>query len=224
MIKFGIPFFSALLGALVFAILNSLQSNNFQANNAGNSADIAGLIATLEQRISSLEAIVESNALPPPGGMSDEEKVSLFERVGLDATTIAAILSNEKEIQQLFVVAEKRRQNPAAQVQEKLRELQLMIGDNAYSTYLEATGREAYIEIESVTAGSNAEMAGVLPGDRLTHYAGERIFTPLDLKRVVEGLSKNTRKSVTLKRADTVQQIELSTDLLGGIARGGYAL
>ncbi len=119
MIKFGIPFFSALLGALVVVILTSLQSNNLQTNNTGTSADTAALIAALEQRINSLEAIAESDDLPPPGGMSDEEKVSLFKRVGLDTITIAAILSNEKEIQQLFIVAEKRRQNPVAQVQEK---------------------------------------------------------------------------------------------------------
>ncbi|MDO9318031.1 MAG: hypothetical protein Q7V56_07505 [Gammaproteobacteria bacterium] len=217
MIKFGIPFFSAIFGALIVTIFTAQLSEGPES-----SADTAAQITRLEQRISDLEAILDTDDVPPPGGMTEEEKRALFGSAGLTASAISAILANEMEIQQLFITAERTRQDPRAQVQEKLHELQLTIGGDAYGTYLEATGRDPFISVESVTAGSIAEMSGVLAGDRITHYAGERVFTPLDLERVAAGLAGTDSIALTLERADTEQQVEVTKGQLGIIAQGGY--
>ena len=217
MSKFGMPFFSALFGALFLAILVALQPDN-----AGDYVDTTELIAALERRVSSLETRLVKDDLPLPGGMSDSEKVSLFEAAGLEATAIATILTNEKEIQQLFVIAERRRQDPREQIQDKLRELQLMIGDDAYTVYFEATGREPYISVQSVTSGSIAQRSGLIAGDRITHYAGERVFTPLDLERVAGDLSGTARTKLKVERAGATLQIEVETGQLGATALGGY--
>lgn len=217
MIRFGIPFFSAIFGALLVAIFTTQRPEGPES-----SADTAAQIILLEQRISSLEAILNTEDVPPPGGLTKEEKNALLGSAGLTASAISAILTNEMEIQQLFMAAERTRQDPRAQVQEKLHELQLRIGGDAYGTYLESTGREPYISVESVTAGSIAEMAGVLAGDRITHYAGERVFTPLDLERVAAGFTGTDGITLTLERADTEQQVEVTKGQLGVIAQGGY--
>jgi len=58
------------------------------------------------------------------------------------------------------------------------------LGDAEYERYLQALGRPTRIGVRSVLASSPAEVAGLLPGDEIVAYAGERVFDVDDLNRL----------------------------------------
>jgi hypothetical protein len=50
------------------------------------------------------------------------------------------------------------------------------LGPDAYDHLLYASGRPNRVAVRSVIAGSAAEAAGILPGDRVLRYAGDAVF------------------------------------------------
>ena len=64
------------------------------------------------------------------------------------------------------------------------------IGDAEYEMYLDAGNRPTSVNVGQVLASSPASSAGLQPGDRITHYDGERVFSTYDLTRqALEGQS-----------------------------------
>lgn len=61
--------------------------------------------------------------------------------------------------------------------------LRAELGDAGYERYLEANGRSTSVTVGAVIESSPAERAGLLPGDRITRYGGERIFSMSELSR-----------------------------------------
>ena len=61
--------------------------------------------------------------------------------------------------------------------------LRAELGEAGYERYLEANGRSTSVIVGSVIESSPAERAGLMPGDRITRYGGERIFSMTDLTR-----------------------------------------
>lgn len=57
------------------------------------------------------------------------------------------------------------------------------IGDAEYEKYLDANNRPTSVNVGQVLASSPALSAGLQPGDRITHYDGERVFSTFDLTR-----------------------------------------
>jgi hypothetical protein len=62
--------------------------------------------------------------------------------------------------------------------------LRAELGDSDYERYLEAIGRPTSIGVRNVLASSPAEQAGLLPGDEVIAYGGERVFDVEDLNRL----------------------------------------
>ena len=63
--------------------------------------------------------------------------------------------------------------------------LRTELGDAQYERFLEATGRPTRVGVASVLASSAAETAGILSGDEILAYGGERVFDLRDLNRVL---------------------------------------
>jgi hypothetical protein len=61
--------------------------------------------------------------------------------------------------------------------------LRAELGESGYERYLEANGRSTSVTVGTVIESSPAERAGLMPGDRITRYGGERIFGMSDLTR-----------------------------------------
>lgn len=61
--------------------------------------------------------------------------------------------------------------------------LRAELGEAGYERYLEANGRSTSVTVGTVIESSPAERAGLMPGDRITRYGGERIFGMSDLTR-----------------------------------------
>lgn len=63
------------------------------------------------------------------------------------------------------------------------------LGDADYERYLQANRRSTSVSVSSVIESSPAHAAGLLPGDEIVRYAGERVFSMNDLtQRAVEGI------------------------------------
>jgi len=65
-------------------------------------------------------------------------------------------------------------------VTDSLRE---ELGDADYERYLEGSGRSTRVAISSVIESSPAQAAGLMPGDEIVRYDGERVFSMDDLTR-----------------------------------------
>jgi hypothetical protein len=63
--------------------------------------------------------------------------------------------------------------------------LRAELGDAQYERFLEATGRPTRVGVASVLSSSAAETAGILSGDAIVAYGGERVFDVRDLNRVL---------------------------------------
>lgn len=55
------------------------------------------------------------------------------------------------------------------------------LGDDAYDRYLHASGRPNRISVSSVIETSPARQAGLIPGDVILRYGGERVFSSQQL-------------------------------------------
>lgn len=57
------------------------------------------------------------------------------------------------------------------------------LGDADYERYLNANGRSTSVSVSSVIESSPAQSAGLMAGDEIVRYAGERVFSMTDLTR-----------------------------------------
>lgn len=57
------------------------------------------------------------------------------------------------------------------------------LGDADYERYLEANNRSTNVSVSSVIESSPAQTAGLMPGDEIVRYDGERVFSMNDLTR-----------------------------------------
>jgi predicted metalloprotease with PDZ domain len=80
------------------------------------------------------------------------------------------------------------------------------IGDEEYTRLREATGRPTAVAVKGVQAGSNAEAAGLKPGDEIISYAGKRVFNTYDLAKMA---AENTRGSVPVEIRRNGQKMQV---------------
>ena len=85
---------------------------------------------------------------------------------------------------------------------------------NAY--YVNATGSvvPSEVEIRKVTKGSIAARAGLVPGDRIVSYAGQRVTSAGRLVYLTR-LGGRRTKSIRVRRAGRIMRLNVSRGLLG---------
>jgi C-terminal processing protease CtpA/Prc len=89
------------------------------------------------------------------------------------------------------------------------------LGDADYERYLEATGRPTSVRVDNVLASSPAEQAGLLPGDEVVAYSGERVFSNIDLNRLILEGNPGEPVTVDLLRDGQTMQLVIPRGPLG---------
>lgn len=126
----------------------------------------------------------------PTAGRDDiERRRAALTAAGFPADRADWILKRESELRMQAMQARFEQMQsgeppgPADRLRTPDSQLRREIGDTQYERYLEATNRPTSVNVRQVLATSPASSAGLQPGDRITHYDGERVFTTSDLTR-----------------------------------------
>ena len=85
--------------------------------------------------------------------------------------------------------------------------LRAELGDPDYERYLEATGRPTSVGVRSVLTSSPAEQAGLLPGDQVVAYSGQRVFDMSEINSLILGGQPGETVAIDVLRDG--QQIQL---------------
>lgn len=93
--------------------------------------------------------------------------------------------------------------------------LRAELGEAGYERYLEASGRSTAITVGSVIESSPAERAGLMPGDRITRYGGERVFSMTDLTRQTMDGTAGQQVVVDIVRDGQPMQVVMPRGPLG---------
>ncbi len=89
------------------------------------------------------------------------------------------------------------------------------LGDAQYEMYLKASNRSTVVGIGAVFESSPAQTAGLLPGDEITHYDGERIFSTFDLTRQAMQGAEGENVVVNITRNGIPMQLVIARGPLG---------
>jgi hypothetical protein len=89
------------------------------------------------------------------------------------------------------------------------------LGDTDYERYLVANNRSTSITVSSVIESSPAQSAGLLPGDEILRYDGERVFGMTDLMRQTMEGTAGQNVVVDIMRNGTPMQIVMPRGPVG---------
>lgn len=118
---------------------------------------------------------------------SAEARTQTLIDAGLTPDRVAMILQRESELQMEAMQArfEARRTGEPFDFRDSSlnpdAKLRAEIGDTEYEMYLSAAGRSTSVGISGVLEFSPAQSAGLQPGDRITSYDGQRVFSTREL-------------------------------------------
>ncbi len=111
----------------------------------------------------------------------------------------------------------KRRFYKAVEAQQgRLRE---EIGDETYDLLLYATGRANRVVLSDVLSDSPAASAGLLPGDMILSYDGQRVFAGRDLVRATTQGELGESVAVDVLRSGKIVRLYASRGALGARLR-----
>jgi TolA-binding protein len=82
------------------------------------------------------------------------------------------------------------------------------IGDEEYERYLRAKGLRTTVDISRVLASSPAERGGLIVGDEIVSYGGERVFAFLELNSLAA--KRSSRESVIVEIRRDGQSLQLT--------------
>ena len=99
--------------------------------------------------------------------------------------------------------------------------LRAEIGDAEYEMYLDASSRPTSVNVGQVLGSSPAQSAGLQPGDRITHYDGERVFSTFDLTQQALDGQSGENVVVNIVRDGVPMQVVMPRGPLGISTRRG---
>lgn len=167
---------------------------------------------SLEQRVRQLEVqtandtinsvqneAVDTTESPPPDdnntqNQTDNDLESNLINMGMTLETAQAIRQrvdqNQLEMLQLRNTAFREGWEDSPEFSEKMQELgnsfrglRGEFGDEDYDRYLYASGMPNRVVVREVFSGSAADSAGIQPGDVITRYASENIYSMSSLRQ-----------------------------------------
>lgn len=157
------------------------------------------------------EAPVEVPPSDPARAAADQARVDRLVAAGFSPARAAEILRLETEFRLTAVYAEYsatgtvRPLTGAAQL-EGAKALRKNIGDVDYERYLEANGLPTRIVVGSVTPASAAANGGLMPGDEILSYAGQRVFNSRELNALAfEAGAGDTVPTTVVRNGQTLQ-------------------
>jgi hypothetical protein len=98
---------------------------------------------------------------------------------------------------------------------EREIDLRSEVGDTVFDRFLYETGQSNRVAVTSVLAGSQGEVAGILPGDIIEDYAGERVFDFSDLRNATTSGTRDETVPVTIRRDDRLIETWMARGPIG---------
>lgn len=146
---------------------------------------------------------------PEPAGTAD--RIGGLVAVGFSPARAAEILQREAELRRNIYAAELATTASIQPLYAATRnggadQLRAELGDSDYARYLAGTGQPHSVIIEGVDANSAAEQAGLVPGDEIVSYAGQRVFNQRDLNLLMlAGLPGEIVATTVVRNGQTLQ-------------------
>jgi TolA-binding protein len=100
--------------------------------------------------------------------------------------------------------------------------LRAEIGDTEYEQYLEASGRPISVRVGAVLESSPGQRAGMLPGDEIIRYDGQRVFNSFELNQQTMSGEPGESVVVDVKRDGVLMQVVVPRGPIGVTTGRGY--
>lgn len=95
------------------------------------------------------------------------------------------------------------------------------LGDENYERYLEANGRSTSVGVSSIIGSSPAQAAGLMPGDEIVRYDGNRVFSMSDITEATMIGEPGQSVVVDVMRDGLTMQVVMPRGPLGITGRRG---
>jgi C-terminal processing protease CtpA/Prc len=105
--------------------------------------------------------------------------------------------------------------DPFAEQSDPQRILRDSIGDDAYERYLRTQGQPTSVEVTQVLSGSPGAGVGLVTGDRIARYNGERVFSISDLRRLTMQGNPGEDVVIEVERDGVLMQLTLPAGPIG---------
>lgn len=176
------------------------QSTGVMSPTPGRRADIdvVSMLRRYQQR--RIEGLVA-------GGYSEDEARRLLKQES-EAQYDAMLASYEAQRNGTSVDAFASSRDSQALLREKL-------GDLEYERFLTAQGQATNVRIASVLDGSPGSSAGLLPGDQIVSYNGERTFSMSDLRQLTLQGTSGENVIIEIDRDGVRMQLNLPRGPIG---------
>ena len=146
------------------------------------------------------------------GGFTEEEARSLIEQESAASYAAMRAAWEAQRSGEAF--------DPYASWNDPQRILRESIGDDAYERYLEAQGQPTAVQVMQVLSGSPAAQVGLGPGDQITRYNGERIFSASDLRQLTIQGSPGEDVVIDIVRDGVTMQLTVPAGPIGVMGSG----
>jgi hypothetical protein len=162
------------------------------------------------------ELSIDDSRAPEPA----DDRVAGLVGAGFTPHRAAEILRLEAELRRDAYLAEYeasgtiRPLNSAARAGSVDR-LRSQLGDDDYERYLAGTGQPRSVVVRVVDASSAAAHAGLLPGDEILAYAGQRVFNQRDLNGLMLAGTPGEVVPATVVRNGQTLQLYVTRGPLG---------
>lgn len=135
-------------------------------------------------------------------------------------------LESQESLRQLQAQYGARRQRAAASGEDisNINPLRAELGDDNYERYLKASNRPTSAQIGSIISGPPSEIAGLLPGDNITSYAGECVFNFNEINNLTIQGEIGESMLIEVECDDDPVQLTIPRDPIGinGSGRGRF--
>jgi hypothetical protein len=161
--------------------------------------------------------IVAAGDQEPAGG---GDRIATLTAVGFTPTRAAAILRREAELRRAPYLAEYETSGTVRALGRGARSsaaaaLRAELGDADYERYLEGTGQPRSVVVRGIETDSAAAHAGILPGDEIRAYAGQRVFNQRDLNSLMLAGTPGEVVATTVVRDGLLLELYVTRGPLG---------
>ncbi len=152
---------------------------------------------------------------------STEARRTRLLEAGMDAALVDRVVLRESEVQMAGLRARYLAQHNVSSdadpdrgrsVYDVMRE---ELGDNNYEKYLSANGQPTRISVAGVMQNSPAFDVGLRVGDRITSYAGQRVFNMGEFNRTVMRNAPGQTVVIDFVRDGQPMQVQVASGPLG---------
>jgi hypothetical protein len=173
---------------------------------------------------------VETLSQPDSGGQaagggaaSPARRIDQLIAAGFDRARAEEILKQEGQLRlaaaydEYKVTGTMRPFNGAGRSATSQR-LRAQLGDADYERYLQAIGQPTRVRVGDVPSNSAAANAGLLPGDEILTYAGQRIFNSRELQALIQRGASGELVALSVMRDGYPMKLYVNGGSLGSLS------